>query len=165
MCRTFSAASPRPAAATSAICCGSRDPGRESALSSAMRGRLRTKERRLRQLDGYRYFRATSAAEVDRLLDVFFPLKAAHMAAMGLSNIFAEPGQENFLRECCHHGIADGKPLIELHALETANELLAVFAGITDRRRFSGMFNTYTRSDNARQSPGLILLTHIVANL
>ena len=137
----------------------------KAVLSSAMRGRLRTKERRLQRLSGYRYLHATNAMDVDRLLDAFFPLKAAHMAAQALPNIFAEPGNEAFLRECCHHGLREGNPLIEIHALEGDGELLALFAGTSDGRRFSGMFNTYTLSDNARQSPGLILLTHIIANL
>ena len=137
----------------------------KTTLSPSMRGRLRTKERKLQRLDGYRYLHATAATDVDRLLDAFFPLKAAHMAAQGLSNIFAEPGNEAFLRHCCHQEPAAGKPLIEIHALEAGSEVLALFAGISDGRRFSGMFNTYTMSDNGRQSPGLVLLVHIIGNL
>lgn len=137
----------------------------KSLLSPSMRARLRTKERRLQRLSNYRYTHATTTAEVDRLLDSFFPLKAAHMAAQGLSNIFAQSGHETFLRESCHCGLSEGKPLIEIHALEAGDELLALFAGISDGRRFSGMFNTYTLSDSARQSPGLILLVHLVSNL
>jgi CelD/BcsL family acetyltransferase involved in cellulose biosynthesis len=134
-------------------------------LSSAMRGRLLTKKRRLQRLPDYRYLHATTAADVDRLLGAFFPLKAAHMAAQALPNIFGEPGNETFLRTCCHHGLDSGNPLIEIHALEGGGELLALFAGISDGRRFSGMFNTYTLSDNARQSPGLVLLIHIISAL
>jgi CelD/BcsL family acetyltransferase involved in cellulose biosynthesis len=137
----------------------------KTVLSPAMRGRLRTKERRLQRLKGYRYIQATTPAEIDRLLDAFFSLKAAHMAAQALPNIFAEPGNEAFLREACHHGLSTGHPLIELHALEGDGEMLALFAGINDGRRFSGMFNTYTMSDNARQSPGLVLLIHVITNL
>jgi CelD/BcsL family acetyltransferase involved in cellulose biosynthesis len=130
----------------------------ETQLSSAMRGRLRTKERKLQKLAGYRYFRA-EAAEVDRLLDAFFPLKAAHMAAQGIANVFAQPGVEAFVRELCHRRAS----VIEMHALEGDGEILAIFVAITDGRRFSLMFNTYTNSDHARQSPGLILLVHVVA--
>jgi CelD/BcsL family acetyltransferase involved in cellulose biosynthesis len=134
-------------------------------LSPAMRGRLRTKERKLQKLSDYRYHRATTAPEVDRLLDAFFPLKSAHMKAQALPNIFADPCHEAFLREACHHGLADGKPLIEIHALEGAGELLALFAAINDGRRSSGMFNTYTMSDNAKQSPGLVLLVDLISDL
>lgn len=134
-------------------------------LSSSMRGRMRTKERRLQRLPGYRYLCANTAADVDRLLEAFFPMKAAHMAAQALPNIFAEPGNEAFLRWCCHRGLDSGNPLIDIHALEGGGELLALFAGIGDGRRFSGMFNTYTLSDNARQSPGLVLLIHMISAL
>ncbi len=126
-------------------------------LSSAMRGRLRTKERKLQKLAGYRYFTA-EAAEVDRLLDAFFPLKSAHMAAQGIANAFAQPGVEAFVRDLCRQHSS----LIEMHALEGDNEVLAIFVAITDGRRFSLMFNTYTRGDHARQSPGLVLLVHVV---
>jgi CelD/BcsL family acetyltransferase involved in cellulose biosynthesis len=137
----------------------------KTTLSPAMRGRLRTKERKLQKLPGYRYLRATTAAEVNRLLDAFFVFKAAHMAAQGLSNLFADAHQAAFLREACHQGLLAGKPLIEIHALECDGELLALFAGVNDGKRFSGMFNTYTTSDNARQSPGLILLIHMITHL
>jgi CelD/BcsL family acetyltransferase involved in cellulose biosynthesis len=129
----------------------------EQALSAAMRGRLRTKERKLKKLAGYRYFRA-DAGQIDRLLDAFFPLKAAHMGAQGIANAFAQPGVEAFVREVCQLGSS----LIEIHALEGDGEILAIFVAITDGRRFSLMFNTYTRSDHARQSPGLVLLVHVI---
>jgi CelD/BcsL family acetyltransferase involved in cellulose biosynthesis len=134
-------------------------------LSPAMRGRLRSKARRLQQLPDYRYLRATTAVDVDRLLDAFFPLKAAHMKAHGLPNLFTDPRHEAFLREACHLGLAEGKPLIELHVLEGDGELLALLAAINDGRRSSGMFNTYTMSDNARHSPGLVLLIDVVADV
>ena len=34
-----------------------------------MRSRLRTKERKLQKLAGYRYIQAATAADIDRLLD------------------------------------------------------------------------------------------------
>jgi len=40
--------------------------------------------------------------------------------------------------------------------------VIAVYAGVADRHRFSMMFNTYTMSDNSRYSPGLILMRNIV---
>ncbi len=131
-------------------------------LSSSMRSRLRGKERKLQNLAGYRYMQATTAADVDRLLDSFFALKSTHMAAQGLGNVFAEAGVAEFLREACHCTLANGRPLIEIHALEGGGEVLALFGTIVDDYRFSSMFNTYTLGDNARYSPGLILLVRIV---
>jgi CelD/BcsL family acetyltransferase involved in cellulose biosynthesis len=127
-----------------------------------MRSRLRGKERKLQSLPGYRYVQASSAVEIDRLLDSFFTLKSRHMAAQGLANVFAEPGVAEFLREASHRKLANGRPLIELHALEGGGEVLALFGAIVDDYRFSSMFNTYTLGDQARYSPGLILLMHMV---
>lgn len=131
-------------------------------LSSSMRGRLRTKERKLQKLDGYRYFRAADEAEVDRVLTAFLAQKAIHFAAQGIPNVFAEPGIAEFIRFCCRDGLGQGAPLFELHAIEGGGEILAILGGIADRWRFSSMFNSYTVSEHGRWSPGLILLTHLV---
>jgi CelD/BcsL family acetyltransferase involved in cellulose biosynthesis len=134
----------------------------DGVLSASMRGRLRTKERKLERLPGYRYVRAAGTQEIDRLLDAFFTLKSTHMAAHGLANVFGEPGVAEFLRDACHRKRGNGEPLIELHALEGGGEVLALFGTIVDDYRFSSMFNTYTLGDHGRQSPGLILLTHMI---
>jgi CelD/BcsL family acetyltransferase involved in cellulose biosynthesis len=118
--------------------------------------------RKLQKLRGYRYIQAATAEDIDRLLDSFFALKASHMAAQGSGNVFAEPGVAEFLREACHRKLANGRPLIEIHALEVADEVLALFGTIIDDYRCSSMFNTYTLGENARYSPGLILLGHMV---
>jgi CelD/BcsL family acetyltransferase involved in cellulose biosynthesis len=131
-------------------------------LSPAMRSRLRSKERKLEKLADYRYIRAASTEDIDRLLDSFFALKASHMAAQGLGNVFDEPGVAGFLREACHCKLADHRPLIEIHALEGGNEVLALFGAVVDDYRCSSMFNTYTLGNNARHSPGLILLGHMI---
>jgi CelD/BcsL family acetyltransferase involved in cellulose biosynthesis len=136
--------------------------GIEAVVSPAMRSRLRIKERKLKKLAGYGYVQVTSAADIDRMLDAFFALKAVHMRAQGLTNVFAEPGVAEFLRQACHIKLADSRPLIELHALEGDGEMLAVFGAVVDPYRFSAMFNTYTLSQHARHSPGLILLQHMI---
>jgi len=132
------------------------------ALTASMRSRLRGKERKLQKLDGYRYLPATSTADIDRLLERFFALKSSHMAAQGLNNVFAEAGAAEFLRDACHRKFPDGRPLIEIHALEGGGELLALFGATADDYRFSSMFNTYTPGEHARHSPGLVLLALMV---
>jgi CelD/BcsL family acetyltransferase involved in cellulose biosynthesis len=134
----------------------------EREVGAATRGRLRTKERKLQKLPGYRYFRATQPAEVDRLLDQFFALKASHMAAQGLPNVFTAAGVRAFLRSACHQGLSEGHPAVELHGLEGGGELLALFGVLSDGQDLSVMINTYTLSDNARHSPGLILILHLI---
>jgi CelD/BcsL family acetyltransferase involved in cellulose biosynthesis len=148
------------------FCLSMNGPGQDilaTQLSGSMRSRLRNKERKLERLDGYRYVLATAPAEVDRFLDGFFRQKAAKLKAIGVPNVFAEPGIEAFLRASCHCGLASGSPLIELHALEGDGELLALFSGLHDGRRFTSNFNSHTLSEHSRFSPGLILLQHLIA--
>lgn len=131
-------------------------------ISHSMRQRLKTKERKLKALPGYRYQLAVSDADVKRLLDAFFRIKPLRMAELKLPNVFAEPGVEDFIRDACMMPRADGGRVIEIHALESDSEVIALFAGVADGDRFSMMFNTYTVSAVSRYSPGLILIRHIV---
>lgn len=131
-------------------------------LSSESLRKLRRKERKLAELPGFRYVRAASETEVDRYVTEFMKQKAARLSARGIRNAFGEPGVESFVRAACKHGLASGQPLIEIHALESDSELLAVFSGIHDTRCFSTMFNSYTLSGQARWSPGFTLLLKMV---
>jgi CelD/BcsL family acetyltransferase involved in cellulose biosynthesis len=134
-------------------------------LSGSMRRKLRSKQRKLMELPNYRYFRASTPGEVDGFLDEFFRLKSAHLGALGLKNAFDQPGVKPFVREACHRGLADGRPVIELYALESDGHMLAMFAGTSGGGRFTTMFNTYTMSQHARQSPGVVLLLHMISDL
>src|SRR5262249_11090468 len=77
-------------------------------------------------------------------------------------NVFAEGGVEDFIRSACLAKLADGRRAIDIHALECDEEVIALFAGVADGHRFSMMFNTYTMSEHARYSPGLILILNII---
>src|ERR1700730_3057806 len=131
-------------------------------MSHSFRRRLKSKERKLQTLPGYRYGAATTDAEINRLLDAFFRIKPLRMAEQKLPNVFAEPGVEDFVRGACLAQLAGGGHAIDLHALECDDEVIAIYAGVADGHRFSMMFNTYTMSDNSRVSPGLILMRNIV---
>jgi CelD/BcsL family acetyltransferase involved in cellulose biosynthesis len=134
-------------------------------LSGSMRRKLRGKQRRLMELPNYRYFRASALGEVDGFLNEFFKLKSMHFSALGLKNVFEQPGVEPFVREACHRGLANGRPLIEVHVLEADGQMLAMFAGTSSGGRFTTMFNTYTLSQHARQSPGVVLLQRMISDL
>ena len=133
-------------------------------ISGTMRGRLRNKERKLSKILGYRYVRATSAADVDRQLDAFFAQKAEKLKIQGVENAFGQYGVEEFVRAACHVGRSEGRPVIELHALESEGEMLALFSGIHDGQHFTSMFNSHTATEAARFSPGLILLQHLIVD-
>ena len=131
-------------------------------ISNSFRRRLKTKERKLAALPGYRYGVATGDAHIRAVLDAFFRIKPQRMAAQKLPNVFDEPGAESFVRDACMPQ-RDGRPApIDIHVLECDEEMIAMFAGVADGSRFSMMFNTYTISATARYSPGLILLRYIV---
>jgi CelD/BcsL family acetyltransferase involved in cellulose biosynthesis len=131
-------------------------------ISPSFRRRLKGKERKLRALTGYRYCVATTDTEIRRLLDAFFRIKPLRMAEQRLPNVFAEPGVEDFIRGACMAPLAGGGHVIDIHALECDDEVIAIFAGVADGHRFSMMFNTYTMSGHSRYSPGLILMRNII---
>lgn len=139
-------------------------PGAEPAsrISNSLRGRLRSKEKKLKALSGYRYGLASGDTEIRRLLDAFFRIKPLRMADQKLPNVFAEPGVEDFIRAACLAPLPSGGHAIDIHALECDAEVIAIFAGVADGHRFSMMFNTYTMSESAKYSPGLILMRDIV---
>jgi CelD/BcsL family acetyltransferase involved in cellulose biosynthesis len=131
-------------------------------VSNSFRRRLKGKERKLQTLAGYRYQIVTADADITRLLDWFFVIKPLRMAEQKLPNVFAEPGVEDFIRGACMTPLADGGHVIDIHALECDDEVIAIFAGVADKSRFSMMFNTYTMSGSSRYSPGLILIRNII---
>jgi CelD/BcsL family acetyltransferase involved in cellulose biosynthesis len=131
-------------------------------MSSGTRHNFRRKERKLAQAPGYRYVRAATPAEVQRALDAYFAQKAARLGAAGIANVFAEPGVEAFLRDAARHGLETGQPLLECHCLACDDEVIAVLAALRDDKRVSGMLLSITGSDNARWSPGVVLLIQLV---
>lgn len=139
-------------------------PGAEptALIGNSFRRRLKGKERKLQALPGYRYYLATTDTDIARLLDWFFRVKPLRMAEQKLPDVFAEAGVEAFIRGACTAELAGSGRAIHIHALECDDEVIAIFAGVADGHRFSMMFNTYTMSDNARYSPGLILMRNII---
>ena len=134
----------------------------EERVSTSTRRRLRNKERKLQALPGYRYFVATTDDDINRLLDGFFLIKPQRMALSKLPDVFSDPATKAFVRNACLAKLPNGGRAIEIHALECDAELISIFACVADGERFSTMFNTYTISENARYSPGLILLRYMI---
>jgi CelD/BcsL family acetyltransferase involved in cellulose biosynthesis len=134
----------------------------QALISNSLRRRLKAKERKLETFAGYRHYVATEDADIARLLDWFFRVKPARMAQQRLPDVFAETGVADFIRNACLARRPDGGSLIDIHALECDEEIIALYAGVADGYRFSMMFNSYTLSDHSRYSPGLLLIRNIV---
>ena len=49
-----------------------------------------------------------TAQEVDFQLASFFAQKAEKFTALGLHDVFADPGVEDFIRAACHEGLETG---------------------------------------------------------
>jgi CelD/BcsL family acetyltransferase involved in cellulose biosynthesis len=124
---------------------------------------MRKKARKLTKLDGYRYIMAAAPNDVDRILAAFRSQKAARFARQGIYNVFDDPGVMDFIRAACLDGLGEGRPVIELHALEGGGEMLAVMGAVVDKDRFSVMFNSITDTDYARMSPGIIMMADVIA--
>lgn len=135
----------------------------KNCLTGTMRGRLRTKERKLQALPGYRFFRVETVEDADRVFDAFLKQKAAHFSGQGVTNVFDDSEVVAFLRSAYRRGLPEGHPVIELYALEGGGEIIAVFGGVNDGQRMSCMFNSYTDGEASRWSPGLVLLTNLMA--
>jgi CelD/BcsL family acetyltransferase involved in cellulose biosynthesis len=140
------------------------DPSQPPAswISKSFRRRLNNMERKLQAIPGYRYTFATTEAEATRLLDGFFTMKPLRLAGQNIHNVFADPGVEDFIRQAALKGLSSGNAAIEVHGLESDEEVIAIFAGVRNELRFSAMFTTYTMSEAAKHSPGLVLLRHLI---
>jgi CelD/BcsL family acetyltransferase involved in cellulose biosynthesis len=134
----------------------------QALISNSLRRRLKAKERKLKELPGYRHYVATDDADIVRLLDWFFRVKPERMAQQRLPNVFAGDFVSDFIRRACLARRSDDGRLIDIHALECDEEIIALYAGVADGKRFSMMFNTYTLSDHSRFSPGLLLIRNII---
>jgi CelD/BcsL family acetyltransferase involved in cellulose biosynthesis len=125
---------------------------------------LRKKERQLTRMPGFRCSIATTPADVDRILAFFRAHKAVRFGTQGIHNVFEDRGVMSFIADACRDGLAAGRPVIELHALEANGDVLAIVGVVHDETRFSVMFNSITTSPLARKSPGIILTWHVIAN-
>jgi CelD/BcsL family acetyltransferase involved in cellulose biosynthesis len=118
------------------------------------RKKMRKKERKLASFGELRFERAIAPADVRRVLDSFFKQKNARMRALGVPDIFAEPGARRFIEAAATEQIPHGNSLIELYALSVDDIIVATMGGIVGGGRFCAMFNSIVQSQFAMESPG-----------
>ncbi|MFT3953077.1 MAG: GNAT family N-acetyltransferase [Piscinibacter sp.] len=123
---------------------------------------MRKKERALAEHGAVTFRRARDAADVERFADLFLAWKAARFRELGIANVFEAPGTRAFMIEAATTGLAEGRPVIELSALMVGEEPVALFGGTVAGGRFSGMFNAMTSGPLTRESPGELLLHHLI---
>ena len=129
-------------------------------VSAKSRSNQRRKMRRFEERGRPHIFRAESAGERRKLLDVFLAQKAEQFAERGIENVFAHPGVPEFLAEAC--GLAGKPPVIDLYGFDLDDETIAVTGGVADEQRYCGMFISITSGEHAKYSPGEMLMNFVV---
>lgn len=127
-------------------------------LSHDARKQVRAKTRKFEAMPGFRFSRAEEPAEAAELLDAFLRQKAVKLARMGVADPFSAAGTRAFLDALAHGSL-------DLYGLHVEGAPVAVFGGIGDGRRFSGMFMSYDACTHARHTPGYVLTAHVIADL
>jgi CelD/BcsL family acetyltransferase involved in cellulose biosynthesis len=133
------------------------------AFSKDTRKKLRRKEKALGEIGPVAHAIARSVTEADAILDTFLTLKRERFRELGIANPFEDPATERFLRAASRAGLERGAPALELHALTVGERIVAVFGAATDATRCCGMMIAFDPDPTvARNSPGDVLLTHVV---
>lgn len=130
--------------------------------NSATRKKMRKKERALAEHGAIHFERAAEPAAIRRVLDTFFKQKSERMHALGIADVFAAPEVRRFIEAAATERTVNGKPVIELFTLSVGGVVVATFGGISGSDRFCGMFNSMIMGMLAHESPGELLLRHLV---
>jgi CelD/BcsL family acetyltransferase involved in cellulose biosynthesis len=131
-------------------------------VSGNSRRKLRKKERNLAEIAPVSFKVAATPDEVAFLADQFLAFKAVRFQALGIANVFATPGMRDFIIDTATDAIGKPAPALELSALMVGDEPVAVFGGAISRNRYSGTFHGITPGEMMRESPGELLLHHLV---
>jgi len=126
------------------------------------RKKMRKKERALAELGKVRFYRVECPNEIRRVLDAFFKQKSARMRAIGVPDVFAEPGVRRFIEAATTEQLDNGEPVIELYALSVDDIIVATMGGIVGGGRFCAMFNSILPGRYAVESPGEQLIVNLV---
>jgi CelD/BcsL family acetyltransferase involved in cellulose biosynthesis len=131
----------------------------DAQLSKDARSKLRRKAKKLDEA-GARLLVAHTPDEVDLVLDAYLDQKAKRLAAIGADNPFAEPGVAAFLRQAT----LAGEGCLQLFGYVQGTEVLAVAGWLRRGEQASLMIMSFDAdADQARNSPGEVLLTRIMA--
>lgn len=127
-------------------------------VSSASRRKMRRKERALADVGALSFVVAREPEAIARFTETFLAYKATRLAELGIANVFAVPGMRDFIIAA-----ASGEtPAIELCALMVGDEPVALFGGSIAQGRYSGMFTAMIPGPLQKDSPGEVLLHHLI---
>ncbi|QXX73664.1 GNAT family N-acetyltransferase [Methylovirgula sp. HY1] len=134
-------------------------------LSKDTRKKLRKKEARLGDIGPVNAISNDTPATARTILDTFLAEKIARCEARSLDVDFVDPAVRRFL-ERLSYPTDNGAPWLEFHALRAGERIVATYAGVTYRKHFSCMVNSFDAAPEiAKSSPGDLLLMRLVASL
>lgn len=136
---------------------------RDSHASKEAQKKLRKKAKRLEAAGPLAHRRAADAVEVDRVLAAFDAQRRERMRALGVADAYESVEARAFLSRLAHCGLAEGAPLLELHALFLGDRIVATFGALCAGDRLSGLFISYDGDPEiARSSPGELMVQAMV---
>lgn len=134
----------------------------ERVVSGDSRRKLRKKEKKLAERGVVAFETASTRDAIERFADTFLSFKAARFRELGIANVFAEPGMRDFIVETACRSLGQAEPALELCALTVGGDPVALFGGTIAQGRYSGMFNAMAAGAVTRESPGELLLHHLI---
>lgn len=131
-------------------------------LSKETRKKLRKKEARLAERGALCYEHCATGARAEKIVDALIAQKSARFSDIGAEGAL-DMGRVRALLTRLSEG---GEGAVELHALSVGERIVATYAGIVRRGRFSAMLNSFDMDEDiARSSPGELLLHALMRNL
>ena len=127
------------------------------------RKRHRYQARRMEDAGGYRRFAVTSPAEVDEILDLFFALKRARLARMGIPDLFGASRVQASFRRLFNAALGEPAPPFILHALEVGGKVRAITGSSRTKERIICEFSTFSEDELSHLSPGDFLFYENIA--
>jgi CelD/BcsL family acetyltransferase involved in cellulose biosynthesis len=136
---------------------------RDAHASREAQKKLRKKTKRLEAVGPLAHRRAADPGEIERVLAAFHAQKSARMRSLGIANAYEGAEGREFLRRLALSGVAEGAPLLELHALFVGDRIVATFGALGARDRLSGLFLSFDGDPEiARSSPGELIVHAVV---
>jgi CelD/BcsL family acetyltransferase involved in cellulose biosynthesis len=134
--------------------------------SKEARKKLRKKERRLKEIGELSHVIAQDDARARKILAAFFDQKGTRMQALGARNAYEAPHTTQFFEMAATKNIAQGTPILELHALMSGARIVATFGALAQADRLCGMFISYDPDPEiSRCSPGQLLILETIRSL
>lgn len=132
-------------------------------LSKDARKKLKKKEARLAQIGPLSYEHCASGERARAIVEALIAQKSARFCETDAANALDMEGRRAFLLGLLPSA---GECGVELHALNVGERIVATYAGVVRRGRFSAMLNSFDMDgDIARSSPGDLLLHALMRNL